>query len=72
MRNKIYDNSSHLRNSITISTSCFVRDEKVILQKFSDYIRDKNLDIIASLGDYDNGKVKLNQRNSNHAVWSLR
>ena len=32
-------------------------EEKVILQQFSDYIFDKNPDIIISMGDYDNGKV---------------
>ena len=32
-------------------------DEKVILQKFSDYVQEKNPDIIVSLGDYDNGKL---------------
>jgi DNA polymerase elongation subunit (family B) len=32
-------------------------EESVILQQFSDYVRDKNPDIIVSLGDYDNGKV---------------
>jgi DNA polymerase elongation subunit (family B) len=32
-------------------------DEHILLQQFSDYIRDKNPDIIVSLGDYDNGKV---------------
>jgi DNA polymerase elongation subunit (family B) len=31
-------------------------DEHILLQQFSDYIRDKNPDIIVSLGDYDNGK----------------
>jgi len=32
-------------------------DEHILLQQFSDYICDKNPDIIVSLGDYDNGKV---------------
>src|SRR5919202_1042400 len=32
-------------------------DEHILLQQFSDYIRDKNPDIVVSLGDYDNGKV---------------
>src|SRR5919197_933879 len=32
-------------------------EEKTILQEFSDYIHDKNPDIIVCLGDYDNGKV---------------
>jgi DNA polymerase elongation subunit (family B) len=32
-------------------------DEKVILQQFSDYIHEKNPDIIVCMGDYDNGKV---------------
>ena len=32
-------------------------DEKVILQKFSDYVQEKNPDIIVSLGDYDDGKL---------------
>jgi DNA polymerase elongation subunit (family B) len=32
-------------------------EEKVILQQFSDYVQEKNPDIIASMGDYDNGKV---------------
>jgi DNA polymerase elongation subunit (family B) len=32
-------------------------DEHILLQQFSNYIRDKNPDIIVSLGDYDNGKV---------------
>jgi DNA polymerase elongation subunit (family B) len=31
-------------------------EEKVILQQFSDYVRDKNPDIIICMGDYDNGK----------------
>jgi DNA polymerase elongation subunit (family B) len=31
-------------------------DEKVILQKFSDYVHEKDPDIIVCLGDYDNGK----------------
>jgi DNA polymerase elongation subunit (family B) len=32
-------------------------EEKVILQQFSDYVQEKNPDVIVSLGDYDNGKV---------------
>jgi DNA polymerase elongation subunit (family B) len=32
-------------------------EEKVILQRFSDYIQEKNPDIIVCMGDYDNGKV---------------
>ena len=32
-------------------------DEKVILQKFSDYVHEKNPDIMVCLGDYDNGKI---------------
>jgi DNA polymerase elongation subunit (family B) len=32
-------------------------NEKVILQKFSDYVNEKNPDIIVSLGDYDDGKL---------------
>ncbi len=32
-------------------------DEKIILQQFSDYIYDKNPDIIVCMGDYDNGQV---------------
>jgi DNA polymerase elongation subunit (family B) len=32
-------------------------EEKVILQQFSDYVHDKNPDIIVCMGDYDNGKV---------------
>ena len=32
-------------------------EEKVILQQFSDYIQEKNPDIIVCMGDYDNGKV---------------
>jgi len=32
-------------------------DEKIILQKFSDYVQQNNPDIIVSLGDYDNGKL---------------
>jgi hypothetical protein len=32
-------------------------EEKVILQQFSDYIFDKNPDIIISMRDYDNGKA---------------
>jgi DNA polymerase elongation subunit (family B) len=32
-------------------------NEKVILQKFSDYVQEKNPDIIVSLGDYDDGKL---------------
>jgi DNA polymerase elongation subunit (family B) len=32
-------------------------EESVILQQFSDYVQEKNPDIIVSLGDYDNGKV---------------
>jgi DNA polymerase elongation subunit (family B) len=32
-------------------------DEHILLQQFSEYIHDKNPDIIVSLGDYDNGKV---------------
>jgi hypothetical protein len=32
-------------------------EEGVILQQFSDYLRDKNPDIIVCMGDYDNGKV---------------
>jgi DNA polymerase elongation subunit (family B) len=31
--------------------------ESVILQQFSDYLRDKNPGIIVGMGDYDNGKV---------------
>jgi DNA polymerase elongation subunit (family B) len=31
-------------------------DEKVILQQFSDYVHEKDPDIIVCLGDYDNGK----------------
>ena len=31
--------------------------ESVILQQFSDYLCDKNPDIIVCMGDYDNGKV---------------
>jgi DNA polymerase elongation subunit (family B) len=32
-------------------------EESVILQQFSDYVQEKNPDVIVSLGDYDNGKV---------------
>jgi DNA polymerase elongation subunit (family B) len=32
-------------------------EETVILQQFSDYIQEKNPDIIVCMGDYDNGKV---------------
>ncbi len=32
-------------------------EEKVILQQFSDYVLEKNPDIIVCMGDYDNGKV---------------
>jgi DNA polymerase elongation subunit (family B) len=32
-------------------------EEKVILQQFSDYVKEKNPDIIVCMGDYDNGKV---------------
>jgi DNA polymerase elongation subunit (family B) len=32
-------------------------EEKVILQQFSDYVQEKNPDVIVSMGDYDNGKV---------------
>jgi DNA polymerase elongation subunit (family B) len=32
-------------------------EEKVILQQFSDYVQEKNPDIIVCMGDYDNGKV---------------
>ena len=32
-------------------------EEKVILQQFSDYVHEKNPDIIVCMGDYDNGKV---------------
>jgi DNA polymerase elongation subunit (family B) len=32
-------------------------DEHILLQQFSDYIRDKDPDIIVCMGDYDNGKV---------------
>jgi hypothetical protein len=32
-------------------------DEKIILQQFSDYVRQKNPDIVVCMGDYDNGKV---------------
>jgi DNA polymerase elongation subunit (family B) len=32
-------------------------EEKVILQQFSDYVHQKNPDIIVCMGDYDNGKV---------------
>ena len=31
-------------------------DEQVILQKFSDYVHEKDPDIIVCLGDYDKGK----------------
>jgi DNA polymerase elongation subunit (family B) len=31
-------------------------DEKVLLQQFSQYVHEKDPDIIVSLGDYDNGK----------------
>ena len=31
-------------------------DKQVILQQFSDYVHEKDPDIIVSLGDYDNGK----------------
>ncbi len=41
-------------------------DEKVILQKFSDYVQEKYPDIIICLGDYDNGKIlyPIEQRKS--------
>src|SRR6187200_724536 len=32
-------------------------EEKVILQQFSDYVQERNPDIIVCMGDYDNGKV---------------
>ena len=32
-------------------------EERVILQQFSDYIQERNPDIIVCMGDYDNGKV---------------
>ena len=32
-------------------------EEKVILQQFSDYVLEKNPDIIVCMGDYDDGKV---------------
>jgi DNA polymerase elongation subunit (family B) len=32
-------------------------EEKIILQQFSDYIHEKNPDIIVCMGDYDNDKV---------------
>ena len=32
-------------------------EEKIILQQFSDYVQEKNPDIIVCIGDYDNGKV---------------
>jgi DNA polymerase elongation subunit (family B) len=32
-------------------------EEKIILQQFSDYVHEKNPDIIVCMGDYDNGKV---------------
>ncbi|HJT49480.1 MAG TPA: hypothetical protein VJ729_14945 [Nitrososphaeraceae archaeon] len=32
-------------------------DEQVILQQFSDYVHEKNPDILVCMGDYDNGKV---------------
>jgi DNA polymerase elongation subunit (family B) len=32
-------------------------EEKVILQQFSDYVQERNPDIIICMGDYDNGKV---------------
>ncbi|HJT49972.1 MAG TPA: DNA polymerase domain-containing protein [Nitrososphaeraceae archaeon] len=32
-------------------------EESVILQQFSDYVRDKSPDIMVCMGDYDNGKV---------------
>jgi DNA polymerase elongation subunit (family B) len=32
-------------------------EEKVILQQFSDYVQEKNPDIIVCMGDYDNGKI---------------
>jgi DNA polymerase elongation subunit (family B) len=32
-------------------------EEKIILQQFSNYVNEKNPDIIVSLGDYDNGKL---------------
>jgi plastocyanin len=32
-------------------------EEKVILQQFSDYVHEKNPDIIICMGDYDNGKM---------------
>ena len=32
-------------------------EEKVILQQFSDYVFEKNPDIVVCLGDYDDGKV---------------
>jgi DNA polymerase elongation subunit (family B) len=32
-------------------------EEKIILQQFSDYVQEKNPNIIVCMGDYDNGKV---------------
>src|SRR5919198_4772647 len=32
-------------------------EEEVILQQFSDYVHEKNPDIIVCMGDYDNGKM---------------
>jgi DNA polymerase-2 len=32
-------------------------EEKIILQQFSDYVHEKDLDIIVCMGDYDNGKL---------------
>jgi DNA polymerase elongation subunit (family B) len=32
-------------------------EEKIILQQFSDYVQEKNPDVIVCMGDYDNGKV---------------
>jgi DNA polymerase elongation subunit (family B) len=32
-------------------------EEKVILQQFSEYVQQKNPDIIVCMGDYDNGKL---------------
>jgi DNA polymerase elongation subunit (family B) len=32
-------------------------EEKVILQQFSDYVQERNPDIIVCMGDYENGKV---------------
>jgi len=32
-------------------------EEKIILRQFSDYIQEKNPDVIVCMGDYDNGKL---------------